>query len=390
MIDQVTPDIKFVGCDDPHIDLFESQYHVPQGMSYDSYVIIDDHIAIMDGMDRRCADEWMQKVERALDGRQPDYIVMHHMEPDHAGHIPQLFEKYPQLKVVCSVMASKMLRQFNEDLPLDGRLITVKEGDTLDLGHRHLQFIAAPFVHWPEVMMSYLPEEQVLFSADGFGKFGTYDADPDDWAREARRYYFNICGKYGQQVSKVLGKVGQLPGVKTICPLHGPVLTGEKLAEALRLYGIWASYGVETPGIFIAYASPHGGTKAAAEKMRQLLVDRGCPNVVISDLSRCDMAEAVGNAFRYGTLLCCAASYDAGVFPPMDTFLRKLVTKAYQKRRIGLLENGSWAPSAARTMKGIIAEMKDITLVEPVVTIRSTMHRTDLPAMEQLADALVK
>ncbi len=390
MIKEVSKDIKFVGCDDPELRLFEGQYHTPDGMCYNSYVILDDHVAIMDTCDERCADEWAEKVKEALDGRQPDFLVAHHMEPDHAGCIARLMEAYPGVKVVCSAMAQKMLGQFNEELDLTGRVVTVKEGDTLEMGHHTLQFISAPSVHWPEVMMSYVPEEQVLFSADGFGKFGVYDADPDDWACEARRYYFNICGKYGAQVAKVLGKAATLPGVRAICPLHGPVLTGDALQEALRLYNIWAHYEVETPGVFIAYASAHGGTAAAAEKMRELLVERGCPKVTIADLCRSDMAEAVEDAFRYGTLLCCAASYDAGVFPPMHTFLHKLSIKAYQKRRIALLENGSWAPCAARAMKGLIEKMKDITLVEPTVTIMSRMRKSDLPHMEQLADNIME
>ena len=344
----------------------------------------------MDTIDPRCQEEWAAKVEKALDGRQPDYLVAHHMEPDHAGSIARLLNTYPNVKVVCSAMAQKMLKQFNEDLDLTDRVQAVKEGDTLSLGHCTLQFIAAPSVHWPEVMMSYVPEEQVLFSADGFGKFGVYDADADDWACEARRYYFNICGKYGVQVAKALGKVAALSGVKAICPLHGPVLKDEAMQEALRLYNIWAHYEVETPGVFIAYASAHGGTAAAAEKMRDLLLERGCPKVAIADLCRTDMAENVEDAFRYGTLLCCAASYDAGVFPAMHTFLYKLSIKAYQKRRIALLENGSWAPCAARAMKGLIEKMKGITLIEPTVTIMSRMHRSDLPHMEQLADNIME
>lgn len=390
MIQEVCKNIKFVGCDDPELRLFEGQYVTPKGMCYNSYVILDDQIAIMDTIDPRCQEEWAAKVEKALDGRQPDYLVVHHMEPDHAGSIARLLNTYPNVKVVCSAMAQKMLKQFNEDLDLTDRVQTVKEGDTLSLGHYTLQFIAAPSVHWPEVMMSYVPEEQVLFSADGFGKFGVYDADADDWACEARRYYFNICGKYGVQVAKVLGKVAALSGVKAICPLHGPVLKDEAMQEALRLYNIWAHYEVETPGVFIAYASAHGGTAAAAEKMRELLLERGCPKVAIADLCRTDMAENVEDAFRYGTMLCCAASYDAGVFPAMHTFLYKLSIKAYQKRRIALLENGSWAPCAARAMKGLIEKMKDITLIEPTVTIMSRMHRSDLPHMEQLADNIME
>ena len=390
MIEEVYKNIKYVGCDDPELRLFEGQYATPDGMCYNSYVILDDKVAVMDTCDARCADEWAAKVRKVLDGRHPDYLVAHHMEPDHAACIAGLLTAYPEAKVVCSAMAKKMLGQFNEELDLTDRVMTVKEGDTLELGHHTVQFIAAPSVHWPEVMMSYVREEQVLFSAEGFGKFGVYEADADDWACEARRYYFNICGKYGVQVAKVLDKVAALPGVRAICPLHGPVLTGSDMQEALRLYNIWARYEVETPGVFIAHACAHGGTAAAAEKMRELLIERGCPKVAIADLCRDDMAEAVEDAFRYGTLLCCAASYDAGVFPPMHTFLHKLSIKAYQKRRIALLENGSWAPCAARAMKGLIEKMKDITLVEPTVTIMSRMHKADLPHMEQLADNIME
>lgn len=389
MIEEVCKNIKFVGCDDPELRLFEGQYTTPDGMCYNSYVVLDDKTAILDTVDPRCEEVWTAKVTKSLDGRKPDYLVVHHMEPDHAGCISHLLDIYPEMTVVCSALAQKMMKQFNEDVDIAGRTLTVKEGDTLQLGHNTLKFIAAPFVHWPEVMMSYVPEKQVLFSADGFGKFGVYDADADNWTCEARRYYFNICGKYGVQVSKVLDKAAALPGIKTICPLHGPVINGSAMQEALRLYTVWAHYDVETPGVFIAYASAHGGTAAAAEKMRELLLQRGCPKVAIADLSRTDMAENIEDAFRYGVLLCCAASYDGGVFPVMRTFLSKLSSKAYQKRSIALLENGSWAPCAARAMKGIIAEMNDITLITPTVSIMSSMHRGDIPNMEQLADNIM-
>ncbi len=389
MITKITENIKYVGCDDPELDLFESQYSLPEGMCYNSYVIIDKHPTILDTIDHRCEEEWLQKVESALDGQKPEYLIVHHMEPDHSAGIKALIEKYPEIKIVCSLAASKFLGQYNEDIDFTNRTIIVKENDTLSLGNHTLQFIAAPFIHWPEVIMTYVQEEQILFSADGFGKFGVYDADADDWACEARRYYFNICGKYGVQVSKVLDKVANLPGVKAIAPLHGPVLEGEKMKEALRLYHIWAHYEVETPGVFIAYASIHGGTKKAAEKMRDILLEKGCPKVSIADLAREDMAEAIEDAFRYGTLLCCASSYDADVFPPMHFFLHKLAMKAYQNRRIALLENGTWAPSAGKAMKALIAPMKNITLLEPVVTIKSRMHQTDIENMEKLADAIL-
>lgn len=389
MITQITESIKYVGCDDPNLDLFESQYALPEGMCYNSYVILDEQPAILDTIDQRCEAEWLSKVEAALEGKTPAFLIVHHMEPDHSAGIKSVIEKYPDIKIVCSLAASKFLGQYNEGVDFTNRTKVVKEGETLSLGKHTLQFIAAPFVHWPEVLMTYVQEDQVLFSADGFGKFGVYDADADDWACEARRYYFNICGKYGAQVAKVLDKVSALPGVKAIAPLHGPVLEGEQLAESLRLYNIWAHYEVETPGVFIAYASIHGGTRKAAEKMREILLAKGCPKVAVSDLTREDMAEAIEDAFRYGTLLCCASSYDADVFPPMHFFLHKLNMKAYQNRRIALLENGTWAPTAARAMKALIAPLKNITLLEPVVTIKSRMHQEDIANMEDLADAIL-
>lgn len=389
MITEVCPGVKYVGCDDREIDLFESQYAVPDGMCYNSYVIIDEHPAIMDSVDARCGDEWLRKVEAVLEGREPEFLVIHHAEPDHTGYIYKALERYPKLKVLCSVAASKFLKQFDERLDTATRFIIVKEGQSISLGKRTLSFIAAPFVHWPEVFMSYCPEEQILFSADGFGKFGVYDADPDDWACEARRYYFNICGKYGVQVGKALAKAEALPGIWTICSLHGPVLQGAKLKEALRLYNIWSHYEVETKGVFIAYASIYGGTKRAALKLKQLLEERGVENIAISDLAREDMAECVEDAFRYSTTVCCASSYDGDVFPPMHTFLHKLVLKNYQNRQMAVVENGTWAPSAAKAMKAIIAELKNITLIEPVVTIKSTLHDSDVPALEMLADAVV-
>lgn len=390
MITEVTPSIKYVGVDDHKIDLFESQYMVPDGMCYNSYVIIDEQCAIMDGVDGHFTDEWLRKVEAALEGRKPQFIVVHHAEPDHSGSVMAALERWPELKVVCSLMASKFLKQFDERLDAASRVITVKEGQSIELGQKSLQFIAAPFVHWPEVLMSYCPEEQVLFSADGFGKFGAYDADPDDWACEARRYYFNICGKYGAQVSKALDKASKLPGIKAICSLHGPVLQGERLQEALRLYRIWSHYEVETQGVFIAYASIYGGTRRAAFKLKELLEERGVKNVAISDLAREDMAECIEDAFRYSTTVCCASSYDGDVFPPMHTFLHKLVLKGFQRRRMALVENGTWAPSAAKAMKALIAEMKEIELIEPTVTIKSTLHDADLPALTSLADAVSK
>ena len=388
MIDFITPSIRYIGCDDAELPLFESQYETPAGMCYNSYVLFDDKTVLFDTVDPRCEAEWLAKVGEALQDRTPDYLILHHLEPDHSGSIESVLNRYPSLRVVCSAQAAKYLPQFFEHFDTT-RIQVVKEGDTLHTGHHALQFIQATFVHWPEVIMTFCPEAGILFSADGFGKFGVYDADADDWACEARRYYFNICGKYGVQVQRVLEKVAQLPTAPTtICPLHGPILQGEALAEALRLYHIWSHYEVETPGIFIAHASIHGGTAKAAECLREKLLEAGCPKVAIADLCREDMAEAIEDAFRYGTLVCCASSYDGDVFPPMHYFLHKLSIKGYQRRRIALLENGTWAPSAARAMKEIIGKMKDIELVEPVVTIRSRMKQEDMPSFDRLVKAL--
>ena len=404
--------IKYIGVDDLDIDLFESQYVVPEGMSYNSYLIDDEKIAIMDTADRRKGEEWKANLTAALAGRKPDYLVVHHMEPDHASLIADVLTAYPELKLVCSAQALKMLPNFFPSLPLkgdggsDGRVITVKEGDTLSLGSHTLQFIAAPMVHWPEVMMSYESTEKVLFAADGFGKFGALKIENGelkiekgreafnlqssifneigDWACEARRYYFNICGKYGVQVQNVLKKAAALD-IQAICPLHGPVLTGEAMKEAIRLYDIWSRYEPESEGVLVAYASIHGGTAAAAEHLGELLKEKGAKKVVVSDLSRDDMAEVIEDAFRYPNIVVCAASYDGGVFPVMHDFLYHLQIKNYQKRRFGIVENGSWAPSAGRVMREMIEAMKDCTIVEPLVTIRSRMKPADEAQLEQLA-----
>ena len=381
--------IKYIGVDDLDIDLFESQYVVPEGMSYNSYLIEDDKIAIMDTADRRKGEEWKANLTAALAGRQPDYLVAHHMEPDHAALIADILSAYPNLKLVCSAQALKMLPNFFDGFNFEGRVITVKEGDTLSLGSHTLQFIAAPMVHWPEVIMSYESTEKVLFAADGFGKFGALVHETDDWACEARRYYFNICGKYGVQVQNVLKKAAALD-IQAICPLHGPVLTGEAMKEAIRLYDIWSRYEPESEGVLIAYASIHGGTAAAAERLGELLREKGAPKVVVSDLSRDDMAEVIEDAFRYPNIVVCAASYDGGVFPVMHDFLHHLQIKNYQKRRFGIVENGSWAPSAGRVMKEMIEAMKDCTIVEPLVTIRSRMKPADEAQLKKLAEEMVK
>ena len=386
MTSNVTERIKYIGVDDTTIDLFESQYIVPNGISYNSYLITDEKMAIMDTVDLRKSDDWWANLEEALEGRTPDYLIVQHMEPDHAGNIAKALEKYPDMKVVASAKAIQMMPQFFEDTDFNGRTIAVKEGDTLSLGEHTLQFFMAPMVHWPEVMVTYDQQDKVLFSADGFGKFGAL-AHEEDWACEARRYYFNICGKYGAQVQALLKKAATLD-IACICPLHGPILK-ENLGYYIGLYDTWSKYEVETEGVFIAYASIHGGTKKAAEKMAEILRAKGAPKVSIADLCRDDMAEAVEDAFRMDKLIVAAASYDADVFPPMYDFLHHLKLKAYQKRRVGIIENGSWAPCAGRVMKGMLETMKDIEIVEPMVTIRSAMKQGDIPALEALADAML-
>ena len=386
MTSNVTERIKYIGVDDTTIDLFESQYIVPNGISYNSYLITDEKMAIMDTVDLRKSDDWWANLEEALEGRTPDYLIVQHMEPDHAGNIAKALEKYPDMKVVASAKAIQMMPQFFEDTDFNGRTIAVKEGDTLSLGEHTLQFFMAPMVHWPEVMVTYDQQDKVLFSADGFGKFGAL-AHEEDWACEARRYYFNICGKYGAQVQALLKKAATLD-IACICPLHGPILK-ENLGYYIGLYDTWSKYEVETEGVFIAYASIHGGTKKVAEKMAEILRAKGAPKVSIADLCRDDMAEAVEDAFRMSKLVVAAASYDADVFPPMHDFLHHLKLKAYQKRRVGIIENGSWAPCAGRVMKGMLETMKEIEIVEPMVTIRSAMKQGDIPALEALADAML-
>lgn len=382
----VTEKIRYIGVDDTTIDLFESQYIVPNGISYNSYLIMDEKIAIMDTADKRKSEEWFANLEEGLEGRTPDYLIVQHMEPDHAGNIATLLAKYPELQVAASAKAIQMMPQFFEDTCFEGRTIAVKEGDTLSLGEHTLQFFMAPMVHWPEVMVTYDQQDKVLFSADGFGKFGAL-AHEEDWACEARRYYFNICGKYGAQVQALLKKAATLD-IACICPLHGPILK-ENLGYYIGLYDTWSKYEVETEGVFIAYASIHGGTKKVAEKMAEILRAKGAPKVSIADLCRDDMAEAVEDAFRMSKLVVAAASYDADVFPPMHDFLHHLKLKAYQKRRVGIIENGSWAPCAGRVMKGMLETMKEIEIVEPMVTIRSAMKQGDIPALEALADAIL-
>ena len=455
--------ITYIGVDDVDIDLFESQYVVPEGMCYDSYLVKGDRIAVMDTVDARMAGEWMAKLSAALGDRKPDYLVLQHMEPDHSGAVMAFLNEYPDTTIVCSQQAANFLLQFNETLRAEIRPLTapatgaakecccgnngipaevaakecccnngtpaneatkecccnngtpakehccgnngtpaagtaglraeirtVKEGDCLELGEgAELQFIAAPMVHWPEVMMTWFAAEKTLFSADGFGKFGVYDADPDDWACEARRYYFNICGKYGAQVAKVLQKAAGLD-IQRICPLHGPVLTGDRLAEAVRLYTVWSSYKPETPeGILIAYASIHGNTAAAARRLANILEAKGAPIVAVTDLCRDDVAEAIADAFRMGTMVLACSTYDGGIFPPMKCFLDKLAMKGFCDRRVALVENGTWAPLAAKLMRASLESMKSIDILDRTLTIKSSLKESQVPELEALADLLL-
>ena len=380
----ITEDIRYIGVNDHDIDLFEGQYQVPNGISYNSYVIMDEKIAIMDTVDKRKQTEFLENLETALAGRTPDYLVISHMEPDHASSIQAVVERYPEITLVGNAKTFPMLKLYFD---LDtSRALTVKEGDTLKLGRHELTFVMAPMVHWPEVMVSYDSCDKVLFSADGFGKFGALDVD-EDWDCEARRYYFNIVGKYGMQVQTLLKKVAGLE-IQLICPLHGPVLK-ENLGFYIGKYLTWSSYEPEEDGVLVACASIHGNTKAAAEKMVEVLRANGASKVVFMDLTRDDMAEAVADAFRYGKIILAAASYDAGVFPPMEDFLHRLVHKNLQKRTFGLIENGSWAPCAARGMKGILEGMKEVNVCENVVSIKSTMKDTDVAKMEELAKEIL-
>ena len=383
---EITSTIRYVGVDDLDIDLFESQYVVPEGMAYNSYIILDEKVAIMDTVDARKGAEWWANVETVLAGRTPDYLVVQHLEPDHAALIHEVMDRYPTVKVVATAKAVQMMPQFFDNVDFEGRTLAVKEGDTLSLGSHTLQFFVAPMVHWPEVMVSYEQSKKVLFAADAFGKFGAL-CNEGSWDCEARRYYINICGKYGAQVQALLKKAATLD-IRTICPLHGPVLT-ENLGHYIALYDTWSKYEPETEGVLVAYASIHGGTAVAANRLADILREKGAPKVVVTDLSRCDMAEAVEDAFRYSHMVVCAASYDADVFPPMHDFLHHLKLKSYQNRKVAIVENGSWAPTAGRVMRAMLEGMKNITIVEPMVTIRSRMKDSDLPAMEQLAAALL-
>ncbi len=381
----ITDTIKYIGADDKDINLFESQYVVPNGVSYNSYVILDDKVAVMDTVDSRRGEEWIKNLEQTLNGRDVDYLVVSHMEPDHAANIQKIAEKYPKMIVVGNAKTFPMLGQFF-DIDLSDRSLVVKEGDTLNLGSHELTFVMAPMVHWPEVMVSYESSEKILFSADGFGKFGALDTE-EDWACEARRYYFNIVGKYGAQVQALLKKAAGLD-IQMICPLHGPILK-ENLEYYIGKYQVWSSYEPEDEGILVAYASIHGHTAEAAKKLKEILEAKGAKKVAITDLSRDDMAEAIEDAFRYDKMVLAAATYDGGIFPCMEDFLHHLKSKTYRKRTVALMENGSWAPIAAKNMRALLEEMKDITVCDKVVTIKSAMKEDTIADMEALADELI-
>lgn len=387
----ITDNIRYIGVDDTDIDLFESQYAVPEGVSYNSYLILDDEVAIMDSVDRRKCDAWIAGLTDALAGREPHYLVVQHMEPDHGGSIAAAMERWPEMKIVTSVKAAPMLKQFFGTMDFADRVMAVKEGDTLSLGRHTLQFIMAPMVHWPEVMVTYEQTDKTLFTADGFGTFGALHGNINDlraWPDEARRYYYNICGKYGQPVQALLKKVGALD-VQRICPLHGPMLT-EDLGYYIGLYDKWSRYEAESEGVLIAYASIHGNTATAAHALAAMIQQQAeGTEVKLIDLCRTDVSVAVAEAFRMERMVLAASSYDGGLFTPMYEFLHRIQIKGYKGRRVGLIENGSWAPSAGRVMKEILAAMKDIDLVEPMVTIRSTMQSTDEPAMKALAEAII-
>lgn len=381
----ITDSIRYIGVDDKTLDLFESQYHIPNGVSYNSYLILDEKTAVMDTVDARATKEWLDNLERELVGRDVDYLIVSHLEPDHAANIQLLAEKYPNLKLVGNAKTFKMMPQFFT-LDLSGRTVEVKEGDSLSLGKHELHFVMAPMVHWPEVMVEYESTEKILFSADGFGKFGALDAE-EDWTCEARRYFINIVGKYGAQVQALLKKAATLD-ISMICPLHGPILK-ENLGYYIEKYDIWSSYRPEDEGVLVAYASIHGNTAKAAKKMAEVLKAQGAKKVVLTDLSRDDMAEAVEDAFRYDSLVLACATYDGGLFPCMEDFLAHLKSKNYQKRSVGLMENGSWAPMAAKHMKEMLSQLKELNICDQVVTIRSTMNEKNITEMEELAKQLL-
>ena len=383
---KITDSIIYIGVDDKEMHLFENQYKTPNGISYNSYIILDEKIAIMDTVDKRKTEEWLKNLEIVLENKEPDYLIVSHMEPDHSASIETLIKKYPNIKVVATIQAQKMITQFF-DIELGDKAIIVKEGDTLLLGKHELQFIMAPMVHWPEVMFTYDKTDKILFSADGFGKFGTLDTY-EDWDCEARRYYFNIVGKYGANVQAVLKKAQDLD-LKTICPLHGPILENN-LGYYINKYDIWSSYKPEDDGVFIAYASIHGNTEKAAKKMAEILKAKGAKKVVLADLARYDMAEAIEDAFRYDKLIVACSTYNMGIFTWMEHFLLSLKSKNYQNRKVGIIENGSWAPMSGKLMKDIFTNMKDIKICNKMITIKSAMKKENITEMEDLADEILE
>ena len=385
---KITEDIKYVGVNDHQVDLFEGQYPVPNGMAYNSYVVMDEKVTVFDTVDAHFANEWLDNLKRVLDGRQPDYLVVQHMEPDHSANIAKFMEAFPSAKIVSSDKAfAMMVNFFGTDFA--ERKVVVKEGDTLSTGRHTFAFVAAPMVHWPEVIVTYDMTDKVLFSADGFGKFGANDVvDPEGWDCEARRYYIGIVGKYGPQVMALLKKAGGLD-IQTICPLHGPVLdTAEAIGHAIRQYSTWASYAVETDGILVAYTSVYGHTKAAVEAFAEMLKARGCPKVVVADLARDEMFETIEDAFRYGKIVLATTTYNGDIFPFMRTFISHLTERNYQNRTIGFIENGSWAPTAARVMKGLFEKSKNIRFCENVVHVKSALSDESKAQLEALADEL--
>ena len=382
---KISDSIKYIGVNDYDIDLFESQYMLENGMAYNSYVIFDEKIAICDSVDKIAIERWMNNINEVLGDKAPDYLIVHHLEPDHSAGIEALAAKFPELKIVISTGALRMFPNFCTIDP--ARVIAVKEGEELCLGEHTLTFYMAPMVHWPEVMVSYDSKDKVLFSADAFGKFGTVDAD-EGWSCEARRYYFNIVGKYGKQVQALLAKAAKLD-IQTICPLHGPVLT-QTIPEVIRLYDTWSKYEPEDRGVFIAVASIHGNTLGAAEKMKEILEAKGCPRVAMADLSRDDIAECVEDGFRHSVLLCMASSYDAGVFAPMADYLHHLQVKTFQNRTVALVENTSWAPSGLKTMKAEFEKMSNINILDKTVSIKTRVTEQNIKELEELADEILK
>lgn len=382
----VTSSVKYVGVQDYDLDLFEGQYIIPNGVAYNSYVIMDEKIAVMDTVDIRACEEWLKNLDEVLGGKTPDYLVVQHMEPDHSASLKAAAEKYPDMKIVGNTKTFTMINQFF-NIDIENRKVEVKEGDTLNLGSHTLTFVMAPMVHWPEVMVSYDSHDKILFSADGFGKFGALDTD-EDWDCEARRYYFNIVGKYGAQVQALLKKAAALD-IQIICPLHGPILK-EDLGHYIGLYDTWSKYEPESRGVFIAYASIYGNTRKAAEKLAEILKEKGAEKVSIADLARDDWAECVEDAFRYDRLVIATPTYDAGIFTPAEEFINHLIAKTYRNRKVGIIENGTWAPSAGKKIKEAMESLNGIEIIEPIITIRSSMKDDTVAALEQLADALLK